>query len=133
MERGIAEATAALVGAVERGDVPAASGLYTEDAWLLASAAGPIRGRGEIEAYWRAGLDLGLTRLVLESLTFETIPRGVLELGRYAVSVRGEPAEHGSYFALHAQAGDGSWRRAVEVFNPDEPKAARLDIRKEEQ
>jgi hypothetical protein len=34
---------------------------------------------------------------------------------------------------LHTQAADGSWRRAVEVFNPDEPATVRHDLQKEEQ
>jgi hypothetical protein len=39
---------------------------------------------------------------------------------------------HGSYVVLHTQADDGSWRRAVEVFNPDGPATARRTICKEE-
>jgi hypothetical protein len=41
--------------------------------------------------------------------------------------------EVGTYLVLHTQAADGSWRRAVEVFNPDEPATVCRDLQKEEQ
>jgi hypothetical protein len=40
--------------------------------------------------------------------------------------------EHGSYLVIHTQADDGSWQRAVEVFNPDGPVSARRTVCKEE-
>jgi ketosteroid isomerase-like protein len=128
MEDEIHEATARLVTALERGDVAAACDVYADGARLLAPAATRIEGRAEIEEYWRAGLDLGLSRVAFECRVLEEIA-GVLELGRYAVSVHEGSAapsvEHGSYLVLHAQTGGGSWQRAVEVLNPDEPRPAR--------
>jgi ketosteroid isomerase-like protein len=137
MENEILAGTAALVTALEQGDVVAAGGVYSDAARLLAASAELIQGRAEIEAYWRAGIDLGLSGLAFESRVLEAIGGGVLELGRYAVSVQGEssasPVERGSYLVLHTQASDGSWRRAVEVFNPDEPQPARRHSKREEQ
>jgi ketosteroid isomerase-like protein len=137
MENEILDETAALVTAVERGDVAGAADLYTDGAVLLASSAEAIQGRAAIQAYWRAGIDLGLSGLAFESRGLEEVGGSVLELGRYAVSMRGESStplvEHGSYLVLHTQTADGAWRRAVEVFNPDEPTTARRDVRKEEQ
>ena len=40
--------------------------------------------------------------------------------------------DHGTYLVLHTQIADGSWRRAVDVFRPDEPSPARRDDRQEE-
>ena len=133
MEDEIHDATAALVTALERGDVAAACDVYADCARLLAPSATRIEGRAEIEEYWRAGLDLGLSRVAFECRVLEKIA-GVLELGRYAVSMHGESAapsvEHGSYLALHTKPDDGSWQRAVEVFNPDEPGQARRTLGK---
>lgn len=129
MENVILEETTAFATALERGDSAAAVALYADDARLLASSTEPLHGRDEIEEYWRAGLALGLCGLTFESRVLERIGGGTLELGRYALSLQGDgPAptiEHGSYLVLHTQADDGSWRRAVEVFNPDEPVSAR--------
>ncbi len=137
MENEIFERTAALVTALERGDVVAAGDVYADGARLLASSAELIEGRTEIEAYWRAGIDLGLSGLAFERRVLDEIGGNVLELGRYSVSLKGESSallvEHGSYLVLHAQTPDGSWRRAVEVFNPDEPATVCHDLQKEEQ
>ena len=135
MENAIHEATAALTSALERADAAAASDVYAVDARLLAPSLGPIEGRAEIEAYWRAGIDLGLSGLTFESRLLEPIDGCVLELGRYAIDVRAVPSasvvEHGSFLVLHTQTADGSWRRAVEVFNADEPKPTHPDLGKE--
>jgi ketosteroid isomerase-like protein len=137
VENEIHAATTSLVTALERADVAAAAAVYADDARLLASSAELIQGRAEIEAYWRAGIDLGLCGLSFESGLLKAIDPGVLELGRYAVAVRSVPAapavERGAYLVLHTQARDGSWQRAVEVFNPDEPEPARRKHEKEEQ
>jgi ketosteroid isomerase-like protein len=137
MEHEILEETRALVTALEHGDAAATGDVYTDEARLIASSTELIQGRADIEAYWRTGIELGLSGVVFDSRVLEEIGVGVLEIGRYAVSVQGAPAgpvvEHGTYLVLHRQAADGSWRRAVEVFNADEPTRARRDIEKEEQ
>jgi ketosteroid isomerase-like protein len=128
MENGILETSVALAKALERGDVTFAGELYADDARLLASSE-PLEGREEIEAYWRAGVELGLFALAFHARVLELVESGAVEIGRYAASLQGDAAaaavEHGSYLVLHTQADDGSWRRAVEVFNPDEPVSAR--------
>jgi ketosteroid isomerase-like protein len=123
MEREVTETSAALVAALENGDASAAGRLYTEDARLVASATEPIEGRADIEAYWDAGVRLGLSALKLERRLLETVGTGILELGRYAAHMQGEvgrTVEQGTYLVLHAKSADGLWRRAVDVFNRDE-------------
>jgi ketosteroid isomerase-like protein len=127
MNQGLTEATAGLVSAVERGDATAAAALYADDAKLLAPASPLVAGRGQIEAYWRTGIALGITRIELETLGLEIAKAEVvaLEVGRYALGVqagdRGHLVYRGKYIALHRREADGSWRRAVDVFNPDQP------------
>lgn len=129
MEREILEATATLVTALEHGDAAAASAVYAEDARLLAPAGELVRGRDQIEGYWRAGIALGLTTVRFESRLLETVGGSAVELGRYGLSVDVERAdtavELGTYVVLHKQVADGSWRRALDAFEPDEPSPAR--------
>lgn len=123
----VRETTAALAGAVNRGDAAHAASLYVEDARLLASAAEPIAGRGAIRSYWQAGVELGVV-LRLEPLEVELAGPFAVEIGRYAFSLGGdgvgEPVDRGTYLVLHRRQADGSWRRSVDVFNPDGPAAA---------
>lgn len=123
METAVRRATAAFADALSRGDAAGAAALYAEDAKLLAPKAELVAGRAEIEAYWRTGIALGVSRLELETIELELAGALAIELGRYAILVsaeRGEPlVDSGKYLALYKQQRDGSWRRAVDVFNPD--------------
>ena len=136
MEDAIVKATDALVGSLAGGDAATAASLYAANATLLTPAARLIRGRAGIEAYWHAGIALGLAALELRRELLEAIGEHVVEAGRYAVSLdvaeRGRVVDRGAFLVLHAQMPDGSWRRAVEAFTPDEPAWSRRDERKEE-
>ena len=76
MESEILDGTGRLADRLRRGDAPAASELYSDAATLLASGAAPLRGRAEVEAYWRAGLDLGLSELEFDVLMPWVASRG---------------------------------------------------------
>ena len=124
MEDGFREGAAALAAALARGDASGAAALYSDDGKLLTSAARLIEGRDEIQAYWREGIGLGLSSLELDALDVQVVGGIAIEIGRYALAVR-DGSDAGKYVALHRQQPDGSWRRAVDVFNPDEPRTAR--------
>jgi ketosteroid isomerase-like protein len=117
-----------LAAALERGDVAAAGACYADDAQLLTPAAGLIQGRKAIEQFWGAGIDLGLSSVSFEARRIERLGARQVELGRYRVTVETEPTdatfERGTYLVLHRQAVDGTWQRAVDVLDPDEPQSS---------
>ena len=119
------EARSALAAALERGDVAAAGACYADDAQLLTSAAGLIEGRQAIEEYWGTGIALGLSSVTFEAWRIERLGARQVEIGRYRVTVEAEPtdtrSERGTYLVLHRRAVDGTWQRAVDVLDPDEP------------
>jgi uncharacterized protein (TIGR02246 family) len=135
MEDGVRQATVALAAALERGDAVAAAALYADDGKLLSPAAELITGRREIEAYWRAGIAFGLSAVELRTIDVEIADGTAVEIGRYVLSLvadSGEPvADCGKYLVLHRRLPDGSWRRAVDVFNPDAPAPVRHDAQEE--
>lgn len=118
MENEIVDATAALADALARRDVAGAAQLYADDAILLSPAAELISGRSEIEAYWGAGLALGLAQVELTALELRVAADTAIEVGRYLLGLDGA-SDGGKYCALHRRDGDGAWRRVVDVFNPD--------------
>jgi ketosteroid isomerase-like protein len=122
------EARSALARAVAVGDASGVSALYTEDAWLLAPAATPIRGSNAIERYWQTGVDAGVRELALKPVAIATHHDVAYELGRYALAIESEGqkfAGHGDYVLVHERQDDGSWLWAVEMFNPDaDPRTA---------
>ena len=114
-----------MAAALELGDVAAAGACYADDARLLTPAAGLIEGRQAIEEYWGTGIALGLSSVSFEPRRVERLGARRVEIGRYRVAVEIEPAdarsEHGMYVVPHRQAVDGTWQRAVDVLDPDEP------------
>jgi uncharacterized protein (TIGR02246 family) len=118
MEHEIEQATAAFADAVARGDAAAVAAVYTDDGRLLAPTAELIAGRRHIEAYWRAGLALGLRRVELRALDLQIDDDVAVEIGRYTLALDGGD-DDGTYVVLHRRQADGAWRRTVDVFNPD--------------
>ena len=118
----IGEARDAFVGALESGDARAASASYTPDARLLAPSAELFRGRAAIEHFWMAGLDTGISDVLLETLELVRRNGIAYEIGRYQLGLRpadGIPVlERGKYVRVHEQQEDGSWLWALEMFNP---------------
>jgi ketosteroid isomerase-like protein len=137
MEDEIAAVTAALVLSLAGGDAAGAAGHYSHDAWLLGPAADFFHGRSAIEAYWRAGVALGPLSVDFGRRLLESVDDEAVEAGRYEVAVHVTHADlavdRGTYLVLHRRTADGLWRRAVEVFTPDEPTLARPDTSEEEQ
>jgi ketosteroid isomerase-like protein len=131
-DEAIAWARTAFVEALRGGDAVAASGVYAEDAKLLAPSAEVFAGRAAIAAFWRAGLDAGMSGIELEELTTGGGEGVAWEIGRYALYL--EPADgqsivdRGKYLVVHQLQEDGSWRWAVEMFNPDASQRSAQDM-----
>ena len=110
------------VEAIRRRDTFAACAVYADDARLLPPLSGEISGRTEIQAFWEAGLNSGMTDVSFEAIDVRSDEAMATEAGRYTFSV--EPAdsarvtERGHYVHIHARQPDGSWRRVVEIFTP---------------
>lgn len=131
----IAEAREAFVGALRDGDAAAASAVYTEDARLLPPTSEPLQGREAIEAFWKAGVDSGISEVELDALELEGDGGFAYEIGRYALRLNptdgGTVVDRGRYLLVHERRPDGSWGRAVEMFSPD-ALPARTDGRRAE-
>jgi len=108
--------------ALRRGDAKVAASVYAAHAHLLAPAARPMVGRDEICSYWQAGIDAGVVDLILTVAETERSEGLAYETGRYVIQI--EPAdgnratERGHYVQVYQRQGDGSWKKAVEIFSP---------------
>ncbi len=109
--------------ALEAGDAAAASSAYAEGATLVAPAAGLLRGRTEIEAFWGAGISAGISEAAFEPLAFESRGELAYEVGRYRLRLEDEDGvafDHGSYMAVHERQPDGSWQCGAQMLSADE-------------
>ena len=119
----VAATTADFLAAVRAGDARAAATAYAEDAQLLAPYTEPLTGRTEIEAFWRAGIDSGVTEVRLHACAATGGRELAYEIGRYELRLRAEDGEvvheTGHYLLVHARQPDGTWRREAEMLGPD--------------
>jgi ketosteroid isomerase-like protein len=111
--------------ALERGDAAAAAPANTDDAQLLAANAAPIRGREEVEAIWKGGIQMGIRATSLETLEVEKRVDVAYEVGRYALLIQPDDSESttevGNDVVIHRRQPNGSWNWAVDIFNSDAP------------
>jgi ketosteroid isomerase-like protein len=119
----IAAARAAFVAALGNGDATAAAAVYAKEARLLPPAAEVVAGRDGIEAFWQAGIESGISAVALDAFEVTQSDSVAYEIGSYELRLAppdGEPVvDRGKYLLLHERQTDGSWLRAVEMFNPD--------------
>jgi ketosteroid isomerase-like protein len=115
-----------------KGDAAAAAAVYAEGAILLPPTGEVIRGRKAIESFWRSGIEIGVRSVELQRIEHSEADRLLYELGRYRMLVQRaghEPKlERGAYVHLHKQEPDGSWRRAVDMFNRSPSQASEKDV-----
>jgi ketosteroid isomerase-like protein len=126
-EPAVAALRDAFANAISRGDAGAAASVYTGGARLLAPSAELVEGREAIEAFWRAGIDAGVARVELWAHEVHAADQMAYEHGQYVLRLQlgaDRPVvDHGRYVVVLEQGTDGSWRRALEMFNPEEPSA----------
>jgi uncharacterized protein (TIGR02246 family) len=109
--------------ALEKRDPAKAAEAYAMDGRLLLPSTSPLDGRPSIEAFWRAGIDAGMSSIDLEPQAVNVDSTFACEVGAYTLesSPRDEArvTEHGRYLIVHRLDADGTWRRALEVYSPD--------------
>jgi uncharacterized protein (TIGR02246 family) len=122
LEQAFARSRATFVTALEAGDPATAASVYAEDARLLPPSSATMKGREAIEAFWQTGVEAGVSQVELEALELESRTGLAYEIGRYALHLHADGStvvDRGKYLLVLAQQEDGTWRRAVEMFNPD--------------
>ena len=113
----------AFAAALRCGDAAGAAALYADDAVLLPPSADAIEGRKAIAAFWRAGVDAGITEVEFVAELERRQDGLAVEIGRYVISLTpaegASVADRGRYVLVHQRQPDGSWRYSAEMFNPD--------------
>lgn len=118
-----ADVTGALEQAITRHDLAATVALFAEDAQILPQHGPAIRGREEIEAYFKDSIT---PKVAYDTDTEMTLVRGDLavEQGRYRVRNvrRGSDVEDGKYLHVWRRMGT-DWKLYRLIYNTDvEPR-----------
>jgi ketosteroid isomerase-like protein len=123
----VAQSNRRFADAAARGDARTMASAYTNDADLLPPNAEALRGQVAIERFWRGGIEMGIRGLELETLQLEPADGLAYEIGRYTLCFQKEHGvpvtDEATYVVIHRRQPDGSWQKAVEIFNWTSPLA----------
>jgi uncharacterized protein (TIGR02246 family) len=125
--------TAEFVAAFNAKDAAKVASFYTEDATLMPPNAPMVKGRPNIESYWRGAFEQGVTSLRLRPMESAIAGSQAFEAGTATVTVKGggastTPAGAGAaaatltdtakYVVIFKRTTEG-WKMAYDIYNSD--------------
>jgi uncharacterized protein (TIGR02246 family) len=97
--------------------------LYVEGATLMPPGAPAIRGRQNIQAFWKAFLEAGASDAKLRSVEVVALGDTAYEIGAFEANVPspqgGIGRLQGKYVVIWKQQSDGNIQMLVDIFNMD--------------
>ena len=112
--------------AFNNGDAESLAKLYTEDAALLPPHFFRVEGRQDIQDFWQAAFDAGVTGITIEKVESEVRGDTAYETGAFSYTARGEdgllvPAS-GKYIVIWKHGADGQWRLHRDIWTQTTPR-----------
>jgi uncharacterized protein (TIGR02246 family) len=103
-------------------DAKLAASLYTEDAVLIPPGEDMVRGRENIEAYWKAAIEDGGVRDVsVETIDAQSSGALGYEIGTFELTSNGPNGDAvkdtGRYIELLSRGSDGKWYSTAGIWN----------------
>ena len=102
-------------------DASGIAALYTESATLLPPGMPPIKGRQNIEGFWRAFFDAGASDAKLKSTEIAGSGTLVYEIGEYSAMMPqptgGTAPGTGKYLVVYERQPDGKLKMAADMFS----------------
>ena len=111
----------AFMAAFEKGDAAAATEAYSSEGQILPPHHEPLTGADAIRTFWQGAMDMGVTRVQLETVEFSQMGEIGVEVGRYTLSGREMPVlDSGKYIVVWKREGD-AWRWHRDIWNSSRP------------
>ena len=113
----IEAADAKFVAAFNGGDAAGVAALYAEEGQLLPPNADFVKGKGALQAFWQAGMDMGLAEARLSTLEAEAYGDTAIEVGKYTLYLEGnQEADTGKYLVVWKDE-SGNWKLHRDIWN----------------
>jgi uncharacterized protein (TIGR02246 family) len=113
----IAKAIAIFEEAANSKDAAAVGSLYTEDATLLPPGSPMIKGRQNIQQFWKSFFDAGASDGKLTTVELNAMGDVACEIGAFEANMPGAGKTQGKYVVIWKRQPDGNIRMAVDIFN----------------
>jgi ketosteroid isomerase-like protein len=82
-----------------------------------------MTGHDAIRAFWQGAMDMGVKRVLLETVEFSQMGEIAVEIGRYTLSGTEAPVlDSGKYVVVWKREGD-AWRWHRDIWNSSRPLA----------
>jgi len=122
VQAAIAAVNENFMAAFKRGDAAGLANFYTENGQLLPNGRDFVTGKAAIQAFWQAGMDMGITKtLRLEIIETEGHGYTAIEIGKYTDSGEaGNVIDRGKYVVIWKQEG-GQWKLHRDIWNSSLP------------
>ncbi len=125
LQQAVQDTNREFMEAVKRKDPASVAALYTEDATLLPPNSEAIRGRQGIEAFFKTGMQMGISEATLETVDVEYLGDVAYEVGAYTMKIEPEggqaTVDKGKYVVVWKREGDGPWKLAIDMWNTNTP------------
>jgi uncharacterized protein (TIGR02246 family) len=106
-------------------DIAKVASMYTDDAVVMPPNHEAVRGRANIEAFFK---EMDTAKLTLTPFESAISGSTAYEAGTYQMSITpktGEPGtDKGKYVVILKRGSDGQWRLSHDIFNSDMPLPA---------
>jgi uncharacterized protein (TIGR02246 family) len=117
----IAAANEEFVTAVKRGDAASLAALYTENGQVLPPNGDFVTGKGAIQMFWQAVMDMGIKEAKLEIVEVEGHGDTATEISTFTLyGAGGEVLDKGKYIVIWKRE-SGQWKLHRDIFNSSMP------------
>lgn len=117
----ISDANTVFMESFNNGDMAALALCYTEDAKLFPPNSEIIEGREMIEAFWGGGVEMGIKKALLETISADGYGNTAIEEGKYTLYAEGDIIiDKGKYIVIWEKI-DGKWFLDRDIWNTNMP------------
>ena len=102
--------------AFEDGDAARVASLYGGEALLFPPGTEITEGVDAITRFWRGAMDMGITGVMLETISLETIDAMAIEVGNYSLMAGTEAVDKGKYLVIWRLEA-GQWKLYRDIWN----------------
>ncbi|MFC2096090.1 YybH family protein [Bacteroidota bacterium] len=117
----IIEANKGFMKAFNSADMDALVQNYTVDAKLYPPNSDVVVGREVIGKFWTGAMEMGVKKVVLETVNVESYGGSALEVGTYTIYFDGDAVfDYGKYMVAWKKI-DGQWQLDQDIWNTSQP------------
>jgi len=113
-EKAIEKLKDAFVQKFNAGDSDGLADFYTDDGDFMEAFSEAIKGKRNINDYWRKGKEKGMMDLILNTTKIEVSGDMAYQVGTYKLKQKAEPIK-GNYLVVWKKQADGKWKIAASI------------------